>query len=35
VHGDRADAAIFARRLRERLEGAGVAVAALTARRNA
>jgi UPF0271 protein len=35
VHGDRADAAVFARRLRECLEAAGVTVAALTGRRDA
>jgi UPF0271 protein len=35
VHGDRADAALFARRLRERLERAGVAIVALAARRGA
>jgi UPF0271 protein len=35
VPGDRADAALFARRLRERLERAGVAIAALAARRGA
>jgi UPF0271 protein len=35
VHGDRADAANFARRLREGLESAGVAVAPLIARRGA
>jgi 5-oxoprolinase (ATP-hydrolysing) subunit A len=33
VHGDRADAAIFSRRLREALQSAGVAIAALPAGR--
>jgi len=35
VHGDRADAALFARRLRESLERAGVRIAALPAGRRA
>jgi UPF0271 protein len=35
VHGDRADAALFAERLRDSLEAAGIDIAALPARRHA
>jgi UPF0271 protein len=35
IHGDRADAPVFARRLRESLERAGVAVVAANARGSA